>query len=131
MLHRRLQAKKEFGDPDKGAGVSAIMRYTLRLLIKQQYGRATPLVMACELIRRQENSNYGRVPFSIGIWVGQSLTPNKIDGKSNDDDSSFRFSFNKLKNDPTDKTKYSLPFYSLSRLRNFFNQEENSGCGER
>jgi hypothetical protein len=49
LFHRRL---REDGTPDAGAGVAAIMRYTLRLLTTQQFGRAASLVLACEAIRR-------------------------------------------------------------------------------
>ncbi|MCB0742404.1 MAG: hypothetical protein KDC67_00755 [Ignavibacteriae bacterium] len=111
ILNRRVRSKKETGDPNNGAGVAAIMRYTLRLLIKQQYERATPLILACELIRKSKPQYYGSKPISIGIWVGKSLTPNKRTEKG-EDSSGFEQSFEKLKSNPNIKTKYSLPFYS-------------------
>ena len=74
FFYRRLTAE----EPDKGAGVSVIMRYTLRLLTVQQFERATRLVMSCELIRRRED--IGSTHFSIGLWVGNSTTPNRIEG---------------------------------------------------
>lgn len=78
IFYRRLKAKNERGNPDSGAGVSVLMRYTLRLLNKQQFERASVLIAACDLIRRNEPENYGEERISNGIWVGSSLTPNKI-----------------------------------------------------
>jgi hypothetical protein len=57
--------------------VGALMRYTLRLLTAQQFTRAASLICSMELVRREHN-----VPepsFSIGIWVGGSVTPLKRD----------------------------------------------------
>lgn len=59
-----------------GAGVSIIMRYTLRLLTVQQFQRATALIAACEVVRRSDPERWGKVPFRIGLWVGQPTTPN-------------------------------------------------------
>lgn len=78
VFYRRLAAKKEGGSPDKGGGVSVLMRYTLRLLNKQQFERASILICACDIIRRSEPKNYGEVRVSNGIWMGSSMTPNKV-----------------------------------------------------
>jgi len=59
------------------SGVTVIMRYTLRLLTIQQFERASTMVAACEHIRREED--LGGDEISIGLWVGGTLTPNKID----------------------------------------------------
>ncbi len=59
-----------------GAGVSIIMRYTLRLLTVQQFQRAAALICACELMRRSEPQRWGNEPFRIGVWVGRGTTPN-------------------------------------------------------
>ena len=61
---------------DFTAGTAVIMRYTLRLLTIQQFHRALTLTCACELIRRQDEGKWGTMPFTIGLWVGQSVTPN-------------------------------------------------------
>ena len=58
-----------------GAGVTALMRYTLRLLTIQQFERAALLICACESIRRT-HTRLGTRPFSIGLWVGEAATPN-------------------------------------------------------
>ncbi|MBK8393843.1 MAG: helicase [Leptospiraceae bacterium] len=57
-------------------GVAVIMRYTLRLLTLQQFQRASALVCATEVIRREDSSKWGHEPFRIGLWVGQGTTPN-------------------------------------------------------
>jgi len=69
---RRLQGV--IGDRHP-AGVTVLMRYTLRLLTLQQFQRATTLICACENIRRQNPDKWGQERFSIGLWVGGS-TPN-------------------------------------------------------
>jgi len=68
MFYRRLQ------DPED-AGVDVLMRYTLRLLTAQQFQRAGSLICAMEHLRRAEH-DLGRSRFTIGIWVGDSVTPN-------------------------------------------------------
>ncbi|MBI9016303.1 MAG: hypothetical protein JEZ07_03470 [Phycisphaerae bacterium] len=62
------------------SGCSVFMRYTLRLLTAQQFQRASSLICACEIIRNQQSEILGNEPFSLGLWVGQSLSPNKING---------------------------------------------------
>lgn len=68
---------RRFRNPDNCGGVSVLMRYTLRLLSFQQFERASALICACELIRRNESIPGGEI--GIGLWAGQALTPNKID----------------------------------------------------
>jgi hypothetical protein len=62
-----------------GAGVSVIMRYTLRLLTVQQFQRAAALICACEFVRRTEPQKWGSEPFRIGVWVGRGTTPNTFE----------------------------------------------------
>lgn len=75
---RRLRSK------GGGAGVAAIMRYTLRLLTTQQFSRASALILSCEAIRRgkvkcrDDVKGLGKQPFGIGLWVGGSATPNTV-----------------------------------------------------
>jgi len=73
---RRLQGK--MGEYDGSAGVTVLMRYTLRLLTLQQFQRATALICACELIRKSDKK-WGDEPFRIGLWIGQRSTPNWTD----------------------------------------------------
>ena len=74
MAIRRLQG--ELGGRSGQAGVTVLMRYTLRLLTLQQFQRATALMCACEILRRQDEAHWGAEPFRIGLWVGQRSTPN-------------------------------------------------------
>lgn len=60
-------------------GVTVLMRYTLRLLTLQQFQRATTLMAACEIMRRADPATWGDEPFRIGLWVGQSSTPNRTE----------------------------------------------------
>lgn len=83
-----------------GAGVAVITRYTLRLLTIQQFRRLLTAVTACEYLRvygltrskhvgwTPENFTppsgqgyiWGMESFSIGLWVGGGVTPNRLRG---------------------------------------------------
>jgi hypothetical protein len=58
----------------KERGVSALMRYPLRLLTLQQ-ARRTMAVLAAGEIQRVDRGYPGE-PFSLGFWVGSGNTPN-------------------------------------------------------
>jgi len=60
---------------DTGGGTAILMRYTLRLLTRDQFIRATRLICALELIRR-ERDDLGSTPITIGMWVGEATSPN-------------------------------------------------------
>ena len=62
----------------RSAGLSVLMRYTLRLLTLDQLGRAAALICAMELERRQHPEILGKWPFEIGLWVGTAATPNRL-----------------------------------------------------
>jgi hypothetical protein len=62
----------------ESAGVTVLMRYTLRLLTLDQLGRATALICALELEREKAVDRLGEHPFEIGLWVGSAATPNKM-----------------------------------------------------
>ncbi|WP_442783222.1 DEAD/DEAH box helicase [Collimonas fungivorans] len=58
----------------KHRGVSALMRYPLRLLTLQQARRTFATMGAAEEVRHSRG--YPGEPFSLGFWVGGSNTPN-------------------------------------------------------
>lgn len=74
MAIRKLQGN--LGGLDGSRGLAVIMRYTLRLLTIQQFQRATTLICAMEVLRRADSAKWGAEPFTIGLWVGQRVTPN-------------------------------------------------------
>ena len=87
LLFRRLK------NPGlSSAGVSVLMRYTLRLLTLDQLQRAATLVCALELIRQASPSpkDLGEWPFEIGLWVGRAATPNRMGKKGDQDEHSAR-----------------------------------------
>ncbi|HEX22653.1 MAG TPA: helicase, partial [Chromatiales bacterium] len=63
---------------DTGGGTAVLMRYTLRLLTRDQFIRATRLICALELIRR-ERDDLGSAPITIGMWVGEATCPNTFE----------------------------------------------------
>lgn len=69
MAIRRLQGT--LGELDGSRGLAVIMRYTLRLLTQQQFQRASTLICAMELIRRNAPEKWGPEPFTIGLWIGK------------------------------------------------------------
>ena len=81
---RRLKAR----GASAGAGVTAFMRYTLRLLTAQQFQRAASMILACDMLRRGDEQCPGVVlpdyfqsdaTISIGLWVGKDTSPNKVE----------------------------------------------------
>lgn len=93
FAYRRLCTDKEF---DMDGGVTVISRYTLRLLSLQQFRRTLDAILGSEILRienwrpssdmvfeddvlaqqcRSKNL-WGQSRFSIGLWVGEGLTPN-------------------------------------------------------
>jgi hypothetical protein len=61
----------------KSVGVTALIRYPLRLLTLQQAQRLLSILMRAELLRR--SASVGGTPFEIGFWVGSGNTPNRPD----------------------------------------------------
>ena len=62
----------------RGGGTVAFMRYTLRLLTRQQFERASGVMFALELIRRKRPELLGDEPITAGIWVGGAICPNSF-----------------------------------------------------
>ncbi len=83
-LRRRHFCAKNNG----GIGTGVISRYTLRMLTLQQFRRATIAIIACDYFRVKnwrpngyvgdEKNLWGKARFSIGLWVGQEVTPNRL-----------------------------------------------------
>ena len=67
------------------AGLSVLMRYTLRLLTLDQLSRASTLICALELERQNDPDTLGPWPFEIGLWVGRAATPNRMGGSGDTD----------------------------------------------
>lgn len=101
MVLRRLRKPGEAGL--EGAGVSVIMRYTLRLLTLDQLARAAGLVCALELERGEDLARYGEWPFEIGLWVGKAATPNVLGRKGDGRSDSARSKVRQFKADPKSK----------------------------
>lgn len=89
IANRRLRAE-EGDEYNRDGGVTAILRYTLRLLTTQQRDRITKMIVAAEMVRQRTWPKYGKEPISIGFWVGGGVTPNK---------------FEELREDPEDPEK--------------------------
>lgn len=66
------------GPLDGRAGLTVLMRYTLRLLTAQQFQRASTMVCAAELARLEEPQVWGDEPFRIGLWVGTNVSPKRV-----------------------------------------------------
>jgi len=83
-LRRRRHRETETG----GAGTGVFSRYTLRMLTIQQFRRALFAITACDFLRVKdwrpegylgvEKNLWGTSRFSIGLWVGQDVTPNRL-----------------------------------------------------
>ena len=73
IFYRRICELKK---GKKDIGVAVFMRYTLRLLSLQQFERASAMICAAEIIRKEEN--LGDNHFGIALWAGTALTPNNL-----------------------------------------------------
>ncbi len=70
--------RRMMNDVKASQGVSVIMRYTLRLLTAQQFERASKLIASLEFLRKNFTDELKKETISIGLWVGNQLTPGKI-----------------------------------------------------
>ncbi|MFF7216664.1 helicase-related protein [Streptomyces sp. NPDC008238] len=62
----------------EGEGTAVLSRYTLSLLTTQQFQRAATTICALERIRRSEPGLGLGGPITIGLWVGETTTPNNF-----------------------------------------------------
>lgn len=70
LFFDRYRGKKE--------GVTSILRYPLRLLSVQQVQRLANLLAQAELLRRETSDIFDTGEFSLGYFVGDGNTPNKL-----------------------------------------------------
>lgn len=70
MFFDRLRGKND--------GITAFLKYPLRLLAVQQLDRVLTIVMKANFIREQSDDLRSTNPFQVGFFVGKSNTPNKI-----------------------------------------------------
>ena len=127
IVLRRLRAKGDI----QGAGVSVIMRYTLRLLTLDQLGRAATLICALELERKNRVDELGTWPFEIGLWVGQTATPNRMGVKGDSDHYSARSRTIAYQNDDKHKPSpiplESCPWCGTTFTRHSFQLRDRRG----
>ena len=104
----------------KECGVTAFLKYPLRLLSVQQVQRVSNILATAEKIRLSEK--LGGEEFSLGYFVGEGNTPNKID-------SDLKKMLSELSPEEIDE-KYRLldvcPFCGSSSVHVVYNEEENS-----
>ncbi len=123
-----------------GGGTVAIMRYTLRLLTRQQFERAARMICALELIRRKDD-RLGEEPFSVGFWAGMAVSPNNYDQAERkveaiqEGSSSERFNFiltscpwcdGELTKDAYEYKPYSLRLYCTDQTGCNFGKHSHS-----
>ncbi len=119
MVLRRL--RKPSNNGRAAGGVSVVMRYTLRLLTLDQLARASGLVCALELERREVEDRYGTWPFEIGLWVGSAATPNRM-GRKGKSRGTAREKVNHFKSDPA-RNSSPIPLEECPWCRQKFQPE--------
>ena len=62
----------------KNQGVTALLKYPLRLLAVQQLDRVLTIVMQANKVREIHPQLKGTTEFRVGFYVGQNNTPNRI-----------------------------------------------------
>ncbi len=80
---------------NSGYGTAVLSRYTLRLLTIQQFRRMVKAMTAAEYIRirgwrpkgykdrtgsKNSRDLFGKMRFSVGLWVGNTMTPHELRG---------------------------------------------------
>ncbi|MCY4120041.1 MAG: helicase, partial [Acidobacteria bacterium] len=120
MVLRRLRHPGD--DGLAGAGVSVIMRYTLRLLTLDQLARAAGLICALEIERSEAGGRYGTWPFEIGLWVGKAATPNILGRKGDGRPDSARAKVTALQRNP-DRNPSPIPLENCPWCQTRFEPE--------
>jgi hypothetical protein len=113
----------------KSAGLSVLMRYTLRLLTLDQLGRAATMICALELERQKNPQKLGTWPFEIGLWVGQAATPNRMGKKGDNDENSARERTRAFQNNDRNPSPIPLencPWCGTKFNRNSFQLQPNT-----
>jgi len=88
ILALALRRRRDRGKTHGGGGTGIISRYTLRMLTIQQFRRALVAIIAADYLRTinwrpkdypcKDEMLWGRLRFSIGLWVGGDVTPNNL-----------------------------------------------------
>ena len=65
----------------KNQGVTAFLKYPLRLLAVQQLDRVLTIIMKANKVRKESAALREMTEFRVGFYVGNNNTPNKIDIK--------------------------------------------------
>lgn len=65
----------------KNYGITAFLKYPLRLLAVQQLDRVLTVVIKADYVRKNIPELKDTRPFEVGFFVGKNNTPNKIDSK--------------------------------------------------
>ena len=76
-FYRRLNPETQHRE-SVAPSVSAIMRYTLRLLTADQAGRLIRLCGAMNHLWGKTDNTTHFGPFTVGMWIGESSSPNKF-----------------------------------------------------
>lgn len=96
MFYDRLRGKK--------LGVTALLRFPLRMLSVQQLVRVGRIVYAAEDLRRtliaDGQTGFVGDPFRLGFFVGSSNTPNRLSNDISRDEESIDWWERELDNDP-------------------------------
>ncbi len=71
MFFDRLRGKNE--------GITAFLKYPLRLLAVQQLDRVLTVVLKANVVREEVSELKDTTPFRVGFFVGKENTPNRID----------------------------------------------------
>ncbi len=104
----------------KECGVTAFLKYPLRLLSVQQVQRVSNILATAEKIRISED--LGGETFSLGYFVGEGNTPNKID-------KDLKKTLNELSTEEIDQ-KYRLldvcPFCGSNEVHVIYDDKANS-----